>query len=282
MYSHVQGVCLFFPLCICSRSSCISICYLFVGLHVAKTKVTNLSFRCSCLCYVFCYVLYRRLRDEVDHLRRNVEQAQSKRGDDPLVVFRQQAALIAKKREQAELKLSSAEKAKESLNNKLSAMQNQVQALAGGQRMSNTDFKKYAVNIREKATKYKKYKAKLAIIHSESVVLNRTEAVLKSRCDNLEDVMANIEKSKGVEGYTSTQNTLEQISNATAALNSTKGKTLEEISKIVTDINHAVTDRKKKLQPLINKLKGLRPTYKGTTYLFLGLYFLGGGGGRER
>ena len=36
--------------------------------------------------------------DEVDHLRRNVEHAQSKRGDDPLVVLRQQAALIAKKR----------------------------------------------------------------------------------------------------------------------------------------------------------------------------------------
>ena len=204
----------------------------------------------------------RRLRDEVDHLRRNVEHAQSKRGDDPLVVFRQQAALIAKKREQAETKLLSAEKAKNSLNAKLSTMQNQVQKMAGGQRMSNVDFKKYAVNIREKATKYKRYKAKLAVIHSESVVLNRTEAILKSRCDNLEEVMANIERSKGVEGYTSTQNTLEVISNATAALNSTKGKTLEEISKIVTDINHAVTDRKKKLQPLINKLKGLRPTYK--------------------
>jgi len=204
----------------------------------------------------------RRLRDEVDHLRRNVEQAQSKRGDDPLVVFRQQAALIAKKREQAEAKLASAEQAKERLGIKLTGMQDQVQAMAGGQRMSNTDFKKYAVNIREKATKYKKYKAKLAVIHSESVVLNRTEAILKSRCDNLEDVMANIERSKGVEGYTSTQNTLEVISNATAALNSTKGKTLEEISKIVTDINHAVTDRKKRLQPLINQLKGLRPTYK--------------------
>jgi intraflagellar transport protein 81 len=205
----------------------------------------------------------RRLRDEVDHLRRNVEHAQSKRGDDPLIVFRQQAALIAKKREQAETKLLSAEKAKNSLSIKLTAMQNQVQQITGGnQRMSNLDFKKYAVTIREKATKYKKYKAKLAVLHSESVVLNRTEAILKSRCDNLEEVMANIERSKGVEGYTSTQKTLEVISNATAALNSTKGKTLEEISKIVTDINHAVTDRKKKLQPLINKLKGLRPTYK--------------------
>ena len=64
-----------------------------------------------------------------------------------------------------------------------------VQAMSGGQRMSNSDFKKYAVNIREKATKYKKYKAKLAIIHSESVVLNRTEAILKSRCLVSRDVL---------------------------------------------------------------------------------------------
>ena len=204
----------------------------------------------------------RRLRDEVDHLRRNVEQAQSKRGDDPLVVFRQQAALIAKKREQAEAKLASAEQAKKRLQTQLSGMQTRVQAMGGTQGMSKADFQQYAVSIREKASKYKKYKAKLSVIHSESVVLNRTEAILKSRCDNLEEVMASIERGKGVEGYTSTQNTLEVISNATAALNSTKGKTLEEISKIVTDINHAVVDRKNRLQPLINKLKGLRPTYK--------------------
>ena len=36
----------------------------------------------------------------------------------------------------------------------------------------------------------------------------------------------------------------------------------EEISKIVTDINHAVADRKKRLEPLIGKLKALRPKYK--------------------
>ena len=210
----------------------------------------------------------RRLRDEVDHLRRDVEHAQSKRGDDPLVVFRQQAALIAKKREQAGARLASAQTARERLNAKLTGLENQARERAGaaggpgGMRMGSEEFKKYAKTIRDKATQCKKYKKRLGRIHAETEVLNHTAAVLKGRCANLEEVLANIERTKGVEGYTSTQSTLEVISSATAALNSTKGKTLEEISKIVTDINVAVGERKKRLEPLIQKLKGVRPRYK--------------------
>ena len=210
----------------------------------------------------------RRLREDVDHLRRNIEHAQSKRGDDNILVFRQQSALIAKKVEQAEARLKSAKSAKERLRIKLTALENQARDRAGdatgpgGMRMGSEDFKKYAKGIRDKATQCKKYKKRLGVIHAETEVLNHTASVLKGRCANLEEVLANIEKQKGVEGYTSTQSTLEVISSATAALNSTKGKTLEEISKIVTDINVAVADRKKRLEPLIQKLKGVRPRYK--------------------
>ena len=74
--------------------------------------------------------------------------------------------------------------------------------------------------------------------------------------------MASIEKKKGVTGYTSTEKTLEQISTATAALNQTKGKTLEEISKIVTDINVNLNLRKNKLAPQIKRLREVRSDYQ--------------------
>jgi intraflagellar transport protein 81 len=93
-------------------------------------------------------------------------------------------------------------------------------------------------------------------------LLPGTESILKSRCQNLSEVMATIEKKKGVQGYTSTEKTLEQISSATAALNQTKGKTLEEISLIVTDINSTLNLRKNKLAPQIKKLREVRSEYQ--------------------
>ena len=78
--------------------------------------------------------------------------------------------------------------------------------------------------------------------------------------------MASIEKSKGVQGYMSTEQTLEKISSATAALNQTKGKTLEEISKIVTDINSNLNLRKNRLAPQIKRLREVR---SGTLLLLL-------------
>lgn len=70
--------------------------------------------------------------------------------------------------------------------------------------------------------------------------------------------MESIEKKKGVQGYMSTEETLEKISSATAALNQTKGKTLEEISKIVTDINSNLNLRKNRLAPQIKRLREVR------------------------
>lgn len=45
-------------------------------------------------------------------------------------------------------------------------------------------------------------------------------------------------------------------------MNDTKGKTLEEISKIVTDINFALKQRKEKLAPQIKELRSVRSKYQ--------------------
>ena len=54
-----------------------------------------------------------------------------------------------------------------------------------------------------------------------------------------------------VSGYIDTQNKLEHISEQRAKINETKGKTLEEISRIVTDINQTLKERKNKLAPQV-------------------------------
>lgn len=76
----------------------------------------------------------------------------------------------------------------------------------GGKYMKRDDFKQYAANLRVKNNQFKETKKVLAEIKSEVTVLQRTESILKSRADNLDEFMAGIEKKKGIHGYTGVEN----------------------------------------------------------------------------
>lgn len=119
----------------------------------------------------------------------------------------------------------------------------------------------YAGKLREKTNEYKALKQQLADIRQETVVLARTEQLLKNRAENLDQFLEDLEARRGVSGYTGVQANLEKVSKAKAQIDSTKGKTLNEISKIVSNINAKLRERKEKLQPLINELKQLRSQY---------------------
>lgn len=62
------------------------------------------------------------------------------------------------------------------------------------------------------------------VCRAESVVLHRTEQILKSRDRNLDDFLRQLEAKKGVLGYRETQEKLEKASEATAAVDSIKGQ----------------------------------------------------------
>lgn len=70
-------------------------------------------------------------------------------------------------------------------------------------------------------------------IRQELTVLTRTESILKSRADNIEELMANMEKEKGIQGYSKMEDKLEDISKNKEKLDNQKDQTLQEISKIV-------------------------------------------------
>ena len=88
-------------------------------------------------------------------------------------MFRKQAALIAKKLEQKQSQMDSANDAREKLQNKLDDLQAQAAAMGGVTMPKGQDFKSYAKSLREKTTKYRSMKKKLNIIQSESVILHR-------------------------------------------------------------------------------------------------------------
>jgi len=120
-----------------------------------------------------------------------------------------------------------------------------------------------------KTNQFRQLKQELSELRQESVVLSRTEAILKGRCDGLEEFMEKLEQRHGIEGYTTMEERDDKVSMLSNALNQTKGKTLEEISKIVTDINQKLKERKNKLAPQIKQLRTVRNQYQEKESVYL-------------
>jgi len=135
--------------------------------------------------------------------------------------------------------------------------------------MTREEFKEYGVQLREKGHQYKIAKAELAGLRSESVVLHRTEQILKGRDRNLEEFLKQQEAKAGVSGYRDAQSRLEMASEQTAEMDDMKGQTLDEISDLVKSINQKLEEKKTKLKPLIKELKEVRKSYQETEQLFL-------------
>lgn len=92
----------------------------------------------------------------------------------------------------------------------------------------------------------------------ELAVLERTIDVLATCEEEVMRKVNEIEREKGVQGFTETQANLEKISEAKSAIDEEKGNMLEEISRTVTEINQAIKDRKSNLAPQIKELRTMR------------------------
>lgn len=222
------------------------------------------------------------MEDEIAQLRASIQQFQAQvaeaqranggGGDDKLAIFRQHASVQAKK-------LADKEDEAERLAQEKSAVQRQMEAAevklaelsraAGASGMSRDEFKQYSNMLRNKTAQYKKVKAELAELAAESVVLHRSEQLLKSRSADLEGFLKDLEARRGVAGFLETHDKLDAVSAMNAQVNALKGETLEEISRVVTDLNQTLKERKNQLAPQIKELRAVRSKYQETEQVYL-------------
>ncbi|ETW10174.1 hypothetical protein H310_00544 [Aphanomyces invadans] len=211
----------------------------------------------------------QNLKATIQNLTEQLNEAQRAAGDDKLAIFRQHANLQTKKLNDKLDELAAAKQEKQTLQRQLEEQEAKIAEVSGPKFMKREEFKQYANTLRNKTNQYKKMKAELAEITAESVVLHRTEQVLKSRDTDLDGLLKEIEASKGVVGYMDTQGKLNEISERNAQVNAFKGETLEEISRIVTDINQTLKERKNQLAPQIKDLRAVRQKYQEMEQTYL-------------
>mmetsp|Transcript_22453 Transcript_22453/g.52360 ORF Transcript_22453/g.52360 Transcript_22453/m.52360 type:complete len:676 (+) Transcript_22453:87-2114(+) len=181
--------------------------------------------------------------------------------DDKLTMFRQQASVVARKKQDFMDKLQMLNEEKQELEGELNEKQDASSAKGGTKVLKGDEFKKFAADLRNKQMQYKKMTGALGEIKAEYGILKRTEDILKSRDVNLREYMDSLEKKKGVEGYQSTQDRLESVSATSAAVNEEKAKSLEEISRLASEIIAQIKDKKSKLAPQIKELRAVRTKY---------------------
>lgn len=202
-----------------------------------------------------------QLEQVVSSLTADVQAAQRAAGDDKLAMFRQQAVLIAKKLTQREEVLEIANAELEALSNELEAKESKLTEMSGPKFMRRDEFKAYAAALRNKTATFKQLKQELADLRQETVILAQTETKLKEKAGDLDVFLRRLEEKKGVTGYSAVQSDLEKVSALKARIDESKGATLNEISRIVQDINFAIKEKKAKLAPAIQALRQMRTEF---------------------
>lgn len=179
-------------------------------------------------------------------------------GDDKLALFRQQAAIISRKKEGTAQKLSSISEEVSTLSTDLAKRRETSQGAHGTKVPNGEEFKKYVNELRSKSTIYKKKKSEISEMTAEYGILQRTEEILKGREKALLESLSTLEKKAGISGFHAAQEALEKVSERKSEMDESKGKTLEEISILIQNVMQKINDKKTLLSPIIQELRRLR------------------------
>ena len=205
------------------------------------------------------------LNNDVRVLQREVQLLEEKANnsknpeDDKLSVYKQQAALISKKKEKELEKLKTLEQEESKLEKKMNQKEKEYEKVKGGNKfVSRDELAKYAQNLRVKKNTFEQLKSQLKDIRNELTVVTRTEQILKAKADEEMRVMMAIEREHGIEGFGEYKEALEQVSSIKQNIDLKKGTTLEEISKVVAEINYS----RAKISPIIEESKKARAKLK--------------------
>jgi intraflagellar transport protein 81 len=207
-------------------------------------------------------------KNDIHHLEEYIAK-QGEQDGKSLTIYRQQAHLVSKKKEMTLKEKRSLEEERDRLHQELILKEREYEQFKGHKFLNRDEFKKYANNLRDKTAKFKYHKAELAEIRQEVAVLSRTEQILAHRARQHEVDVEKLEASKGIAGYVDTEQELNTVSDKKAEIDMAKGQTLNEISKIVEEINHQIRMKKDKLAPQIKVLRKVRQEYTTVEQDFL-------------
>mmetsp|Transcript_37518 Transcript_37518/g.105385 ORF Transcript_37518/g.105385 Transcript_37518/m.105385 type:complete len:671 (-) Transcript_37518:117-2129(-) len=193
------------------------------------------------------------MREDKEALERKIEEHNQ---DSRLAVYKQQANLVAKKKEVVMKDKKALEDDRDGLSKELSVKEREYEQMKGHKFMKKDEFKNYAASLRDKSAKFKKLKTELSELRHEVAVLVRTEQLLQAR-------------DPTPAGQKDAETMLEKVSVVKSEVDKAKGKTLDQITEIVQQIKSKIMEKKNKLAPQIKALRAVRQNFQQVEVKYL-------------
>eukprot|EP01006_Ploeotia_vitrea_P026194 TRINITY_DN59160_c0_g1_i1.p1 TRINITY_DN59160_c0_g1~~TRINITY_DN59160_c0_g1_i1.p1 ORF type:complete len:719 (-),score=92.71 TRINITY_DN59160_c0_g1_i1:1305-3215(-) len=205
------------------------------------------------------------LAEQVTSLEREIHDIEEKatpklapKEEESLGLFRKQAGLVTHRKEAKLLDLQALKDQKLAVDAQLKEKEVELEGFKDSKILKGDEFRAYATQLRGKSNNYKRLKAELQETKAELGILRRTEDLLMQQAESYDQSLTNLEKSRGIHGYRSTQEQMVQISETKALVDEQKTQTLEELSKVVQEFVANIRDRRNKLAPQILELRNTR------------------------
>ena len=202
----------------------------------------------------------RRLDQECERMAE--EKRNPPAADDKIIMFRQQASMVERKKEQLLQKLEEEKGRKAALEKEIEEKENSFEAMGSMGHMKPDDFRRIKQDFRAKSTQYKRMKAELNELRAEKGVLQRTVAILESRCHDLDGFVQEQERKAGVDGAAKNLEELESVAAKKSEYDRRQGMTLQEHSEEVDKIRQIIKEKKQNLAPMIKDLRSARGEFQ--------------------
>lgn len=176
-------------------------------------------------------------------------------GDRQLALYRQQASMIAAKKESV---IETMEETQERLARIQAELKDKQISSENGPHKGLKDFKEYVTKLRSTSTEYKLKKSEMQILVSENATLQLTLEILGRQHDVIAETVGEMEEAKGIKGYKNTQDTLEAVSAAKSEVDAAKAMTVEEHAQKSKLLQETINQKKTSLAPLIQDLRSAR------------------------
>eukprot|EP00823_Brevimastigomonas_motovehiculus_P005696 TRINITY_DN424_c0_g2_i1.p1 TRINITY_DN424_c0_g2~~TRINITY_DN424_c0_g2_i1.p1 ORF type:complete len:694 (+),score=185.66 TRINITY_DN424_c0_g2_i1:51-2132(+) len=205
---------------------------------------------------------------DVSDLSRSVTQLTQQRDkmqhmmDGQVSFYRERAVAAEKKKEQMLDKLKTAEDEKRQFDKELEVLDSEMQSLIAansGQRpKSKEEMEQYYQDVKLRSVQWSAMRDALKQEEQELSVLKRTDEVLRSRDENIQEFNRELEHKQGISGYMSTQEEIEKTATSKSSIDKEKGEKLDEIARTVETIELTIQSKRKVLKEPVQMMQELR------------------------
>lgn len=204
----------------------------------------------------------QQLDDALKKLNEKVRERQSPGEDGTSVAtIKQQVQRVTARKAEVMNELNHLQADNNKVVNEIRDRETQISQLRNATNMlGEEEFREFSSQVRAKKAATESMRKRLTELHTEWGTLTFTKGVLQQRYRELEATIGDLESKLGLQGYGRTMEALSKLTHEKDAIEEMKGKTLDELSRVVQDFNLAIREGRNKLAPLISELRSVRQT----------------------